>query len=177
MTESNSTTSSSIISSSTAINLIAVTGILKPGHQVASGQSINSPYERGTIEMQLPYFQKLGLDLSDFYLGTLNVSIAPYTFELEKPKYTFPELKWHPDYPAETFSFSPCIVEHQNESIQALIYYPHLETKIGHFQDSSIVEVIAPRLIDVEYGDRLELKLDPQQVKLNSRNSQRHSLN
>ncbi len=117
--------------------------------------------------MQLPHFRKRGLDLSDFYLGTLNVSIAPYTFELENPKYTFPEVKWHPDYPAETFSFSPCALKYQDRSTQALVYYPHLETKIGHFQDSCIVEVIAPRLADVKYGDRLELKLDPQQVKLN----------
>jgi len=116
--------------------------------------------------MQLPHFQKLGLDLSDFYLGTLNVSIAPYTFELENSQYTFSEVKWHPDYPAETFSFSPCTVEHQDRSTQALVYYPHLETKIGHFQDSSIVEIIAPYFTNVKYGDRIELKLKSQQVKL-----------
>ena len=49
-------------------NSITLTGIVKPGHQVASGNAQNSPYERGTLEMQLPFFQKLGLDLSGFYV-------------------------------------------------------------------------------------------------------------
>lgn len=53
-------------------NLVTLTGIVKSGHQVASGRAENSPYERGTLEMQLPCFRDLGLDLSTFYLGTIN---------------------------------------------------------------------------------------------------------
>lgn len=120
--------------------------------------------------MQLPYFRALGLDLSGFYLGTVNVSIAPYTFKLEQPQYTFPQVKWHPNYPAETFSFSSCMVEYQDRDVEALVYYPHPESKIGHFQDPSVVEVIAPYLIGVKYDDRLTLKLNPQEVKLDSSN-------
>jgi hypothetical protein len=148
-------------------NWIALTAIVKPGYQVASGQATDSPYEKGTLEMQLPYFQDLGLDLSDFYLGTLNLSIAPYTFELVQPKYTFPHVKWHPNYPAETFSFSPCEIEYEAKRDSGLVYYPHPETKIGHLQDSSIIEIIAPHLANFEYGDRLTLKLNPQEIKLN----------
>jgi hypothetical protein len=147
-------------------NLITVTGIVKPGHQVASGQSLNSPYARGTLEMQLPLFRDLGLDLSGYYLGTVNVSIAPYTFGVFQPQYTFPLVKWHPDYPAETFSFSPCIVTHQDLSYEALVYYPHPETKIGHFQDASIMEIIAPRIPKLNYGDRLILQLNSQEIRL-----------
>jgi hypothetical protein len=150
-------------------NFITVDGIVKPGHQVASGRSKNSPYEKGTLEIQQPYFQELGLDLSDFYLGTINVSIAPNTFEVINPQYTFPHLKWHTDYPAETFSFSPCMIEHRDQRVQGFVYYPHPETKIGHFQDPSIIEIIAPRLSDMDYGDRLTLKLNPQEIQLTSR--------
>ena len=50
-----------------------VSGIIKSGHQVASGIAKNNPYEKGTVAMQLPFFRDLGLDLSDFYLGTLNI--------------------------------------------------------------------------------------------------------
>ena len=150
----------------TKSNLITLTGIVKPGHQVASGQSLNSPYARGTLEMQLPCFRDLGLDLSSFYLGTINVSFAPYTFEVFQPQYTFLLVKWHPDYPAETFSFSPCVVTHQDISYEGLVYYPHPETKIGHFQDASIMEIIAPRIPQLNYGDRLSLKLNPQEIKL-----------
>jgi hypothetical protein len=52
-------------------------GCLRPGHQVASGLAVNNPYPAGTIAMQTPFFKALGLDLSGFYVGTLNVSIAP----------------------------------------------------------------------------------------------------
>ena len=150
-------------------NSIALTGIVKPGHQVASGQAADSPYERGTLEMQLPHFRNLGLDLSNFYLGTINLSIAPYTFELLQPKYTFERVKWHPDYLAETFSFSPCIVELKTKSNLGLVYYPHPETKIGHFQDSSIIEIIAPYMTNLNYGDRVLLKLNPQEIKLSNK--------
>lgn len=150
----------------TKSNLITLTGIVKPGHQVASGQALNSPYARGTLEMQLSLFRELGLDLSGYYLGTVNVSIAPYTFKVFQPQYTFPLVKWHPEYPAETFSFSPCVVTHQDISYEGLVYYPHPETKIGHFQDASIMEIIVPRIPQLNYGDRLSLKLNPQEIKL-----------
>lgn len=147
-------------------NLISLTGIVKSGHQVASGKALDSPYERGTLEMQLPFFRDLGLDLSSFYLGTLNVSIAPRTFKLVQPEYTFTQVKWHPNYPAETFSFSSCIVVYQHVGYDGLIYYPHPETKIGHFQDDSILEIIASQIPNLGYGDRLKLKINPQEVTL-----------
>ncbi len=64
-----------------------VEGIIKRGHQVASGMARDSPYLQGTIEMQTPFFQKLGLDLSAFFPGTLNISISPKTFTLQQPEY------------------------------------------------------------------------------------------
>ena len=146
--------------------LISLTGIVKPGHQVASGQGQDSPYERGTLAMQLPFFRELGLDLGNFHLGTLNVSIAPDSFQFIQPKCTFPLVKWHPDYPPETFSFASCIVIYDDNSYEGLIYYPHPETKIGHFQDDSILEIIAPKIPNIGYGDRLTLQVNPQEIKL-----------
>ena len=145
---------------------IALSGIIKPGHQVASGMSPDSPYALGTIEMQLPYFQKLGLDLSEYYLGTLNISIAPHKFKIQNPRYTFPLVKWHPDYPAETFSFSPCQIFFASTQYKGLIYYPHPETKIGHFQSDSILEAIAPFISNLKYGDAVELKIDSQEIAI-----------
>lgn len=77
-------------------------------------------------------------------------------------------MKWHPDYSAETFSFSPCQVVYQDLTYAGLIYYPHPETKIGHFQDDSIIEAIAPKIPSLSYGDRLILKVDPQQILITS---------
>lgn len=147
-------------------NLLTLMGIVSSGHRVASGQAVDSPYERGTLEMQLPYFRDLGLDLSGFYLGTINVSIAPHTFELIAPKYTFTQVKWHQNYPAETFSFATVVVVYQSVSYDGWIYYPHPETKIGHFQDDSILEIIAPEISDLDYGDRLSLKVNSQEIRV-----------
>ena len=146
--------------------IVSVSGIVKPGHQVASGKAKDSPYELGTIAMQLPFFRDLGLDLSGFFLGTLNISLTPHNFKLRQPKYTFPRVKWHPNYKAETFSFSPCEVVYRDISYPALIYYPHPETKLGHFQDDSTIEAIAPEIPGIGYGDRLELKVAANEIEI-----------
>lgn len=147
-----------------------IDGILLQGHQVASGLAKDSPYEAGTIQLQQPHFQRLGLDLSGYFLGTLNISIAPHTFELIKPSHTFPNLKWHPDFEAETFSFAPCQIlvsqRPDHECINGLIYYPHPETKINHFQDPSTLELLAPPIQNLKYGDRLTLRISPNEVAI-----------
>ena len=143
-----------------------ISGILKSGHRVASGMADNSPYEKGTLEMQLPFFKALGLDISKFYLGTLNIDIAPHTFEVVKPQYTFRNVKWHRDYPTEDFSFSPCELIFRDVTYEGLVYYPHPETKIGHFQDPSIIEAIALPLPNIHYGDRLTIALNPSEITI-----------
>ena len=132
---------------------INVNGIVVSGHRVASGQASNSPYPRGTIEMQQPYFLPLGVDLSAFYPGTLNISIAPHRFEL-RPQITLPQVKWSPEHAAESFSFSPITLTWQNKPYAGLIYYPRPETKINHFQDPSVLELLMPRVKGIAYGER-----------------------
>ncbi|AFY36495.1 hypothetical protein Lepto7376_0035 [[Leptolyngbya] sp. PCC 7376] len=144
----------------------AVKGVLLKGHQVASGLAKDSPYEAGTIALQTPHFKRLGLDLTPYFAGTLNLSIAPKTFRLRQPSYTFPNLKWHPDFDSETFSFCPCQILVGDRQYDGLIYYPHPETKINHFQDPHTVELIAPPISDIEYGDRLTLKVRPHEVAI-----------
>ncbi|MEO0518268.1 MAG: hypothetical protein AAF171_13325 [Cyanobacteria bacterium P01_A01_bin.116] len=53
--------------------VVTLEGVVVPGHRVASGQAQDSPYPHGTIEMQQPHFLSLGVDLSPYYPGTLNV--------------------------------------------------------------------------------------------------------
>lgn len=147
-------------------NWIRVNGILQPGHQVASGKANNSPYPQGTIEMQMPFFQQLGIDLKSFFLGTLNISISPYLFKIKNPEYTFDRIQWNPEYPAETFSFSRCQIIFQAMIYDAWIYYPHPETKIGHFQDNSTLEIIAPKILGINYGDRVELEVNTNEISI-----------
>lgn len=142
-----------------------VKGIIERGYQVASGIAKDNPYPKGTIEMQTPFFQKLGLDLSGFFPGTLNISISPHTFTMQQPGYTFKNVQWHQEYPTEDFSFSACRVIFQEITYTGLVYYPHPETKIGHFQDPAIVEVLVNSFIpQIQYGDRLILEVNPREI-------------
>jgi CTP-dependent riboflavin kinase len=134
-----------------------VTGIVQPGYRVASGLADDSPYPAGTIALQMTHFQRLGLDLRDCYPGTLNVNIAPMRFQLLQPAYTFPDLVWIEGFERETFSFCHCEIQFNQQSYSGWIYYPHPETKIGHHQPSTLVEVLAPRIAGIEYGDRVVL--------------------
>jgi hypothetical protein len=141
-----------------------VAGIIVEGHRVASGSSTDYPY--GTIEKQMPFFKELGLDLTRFYPGTLNVSIAPRRFALLRPEYTFRQVAWTELHPPEDFSFSPCKIRFIGRKYAGYIYYPHPETKIRHFQNPSLIEVIAEHIPNMAYGDQVELEVNSQEIRL-----------
>ena len=136
---------------------IYVQGQLQTGYGVASGRAMNSPYPAGAIALQTPHFQQLGLDLTPYYPGTLNISIAPAQFQLIQPQWTFPLVHWFPGSCPETFSFSPCQVIYLGQAVSGLIYYPHPETKPDHFQDLSTLEVLAPFIDQVNPNSIIHL--------------------
>ena len=139
-----------------------LSGTLVRGHQVASRPSAAYPYS--SLEKQKPYFKTLGLDLYPYFNGTLNISIAPITFEMIKPEFTFPLVEWTDLHPPETFSFSRCNVIFKSVEYAGWVYYPHPETKKTHFQNPSLVEVIAYPIPGIQYGDELEVKLNTDEV-------------
>jgi len=137
---------------------------ITPGHKIASGTAEDSPYPAGSISMQLPFFKAQGIDLSDYYLATLNLSIAPHKFKILVPKITVRNLHWAEGFPPEDFSFCHCEVEVNNTSYKGLIYYPHPETKIGHFHDASLIEVITTYIPNIHDGDEITLKYNPSEI-------------
>ena len=141
-----------------------IPGILVRGHQVASHPSKDYPY--GTIEKQKPFFTALGLDLHEYFNGTLNISIAPLTFEMSSPKLTFPLVEWTDLHPPETFSFSRCKVIFNRAEFQGWVYYPHPETKERHFQNPSLLEVIAHEIPNIHYGDSVEVEVNLNEITL-----------
>lgn len=145
---------------------VTVDGSVQQGHQVASGHSQQSPYPAGTIALQTPHFRMRGLDLSAYYPGTINVAIAPYHLGLESPPWTIRDLVWLDGFGAETFSFSPCYLWVAEQSYSSLIYYPHPETKIDHHQNSSIVEILAPYIPNLSYGDSVQINLNLAEVSI-----------
>lgn len=146
---------------------IALHGIVKNGHGVASGSSTTSPYPAGSIAMQAPFFKALGLDLSGCYFGTLNVSIAPTQWKLKRPAFLFENVKWTDLHPPETFSFLPCDIRYRAVTVKGWLYYPHPETKAAHWQDASVMEIIAPRLAGLGYGEQIELRFPADSLTIN----------
>jgi hypothetical protein len=137
-------------------------GILVQGYRVASGPSKDYPY--GALERQRPFFKARGLDLSACFNGTLNIDIRPITFKLVKPEFTFQHVEWTDLHPPEHFSFSRCKVIHKDIEYEGWVYYPHPETKLRHFQNPSLLEVIAVHIPDIKYGDELDVLLNPEEI-------------
>ena len=152
-------------------NWIQVKGIVKEGHGVASGKAGDPRFTQGTISMQIPYFAELGLKLEQYYSATINLAIFPHRYEIINPKYTFRNVKWSAENPAEDFSFFDCRIlmpskEFTSSGIEGLIYYPHPETKPEHFQSPDVVEILTTYIDNLHYGDELMIEVDSQQMKI-----------
>lgn len=135
-----------------------ISGKLVKGHQVASGNSASSPYPAGTIALQKPHFKKIGLDLTHMFDGTLNVQLNAQSFRILKPDWKFEQIQWIDGFNAETFSFVAVELEFAKKRYSAWVYYPHPETKTQHFQAENLVEILAPCISNIAYGDTIALR-------------------
>ena len=52
-----------------------VRGEIKSGYGFASGKGKDERYPEGTLKQQFHHFLERGLDLSDFFMGTINLDI------------------------------------------------------------------------------------------------------
>ncbi len=144
---------------------IEITGTVAQGYGVASGISGDRRFPNGTLALQKPYFLARGLDLDRFYLGTINLQIAPHHYRIKRPRYLFRNVRWSREVPAEDFSFFDCRLFAQSGDEQlALVYYPHPDTKPEHFQEPQVLEILAPYLDGLRYGDRLPVAFDDEQI-------------
>ena len=139
---------------------------IKQGHKIASGLAENSPYPEGSITMQIPHFKARGIDLSDYYPATLNLSIAPHAFEMLNPELTVPGVYWAKGFDAEDFSFSQCEIIFNDKPYKGFIYYPHPDTKLDHFHSASVLEVICQYVPDISYGDSVIFKYQPSEITI-----------
>jgi hypothetical protein len=141
-------------------------GILVCGYQVASRPSRDYPYS--TLEKQKPFFKRLGLDLYEYFNGTLNISIAPLEFRMTHPEYTFELVEWTDLHPPETFSFSRCKVIFKGRGYAGWVYYPHPETKRTHFQNPSLIEVITTEIPAIQYGTSVEVEVNTGEISVSA---------
>ena len=145
---------------------ISLRGVIVQGYRVASGPSKDYPY--GALERQKPIFKSRGLNLDGYFNGTLNIDIRPYTFQLIKPEFTFHNVEWTDLHPPEHFSFSRCKVVYKDIEYEGWIYYPHPETKRRHFQNPSLLEVIAYPIPEIQYGDEVQVFVNPDEIVVSS---------
>lgn len=141
---------------------ILIRGRLVQGYRVASGPSKEYPY--GALDRQRPIFAARGLDLSAYFNGTLNIDISPRTFTLIKPGFTFHKVEWTDLHPPEHFSFSRCKVIFNRIEFDGWVYFPHPETKLRHFQNPSLLEVIAMEIPGIKYGSELAVLVNPDEI-------------
>lgn len=127
------------------------------GHQVASGNALDARFPNGTIAAQKPNFKALGLDLADYFPATINAEFHCKKVILTQPNYSFTKVKWHQQMPAENFKFYNCQILTENQAYSGLIYQPQIETKIEHFQSENIIEILAPYISNLRYGDKLHI--------------------
>ena len=145
---------------------ISVPGVVAQGYRVASGPSKEYPY--GALERQRPLFKARGLDLEGYFNGTLNIDIHPWIFEMLRPKFTFEHVAWTDLHPPETFSFSRCKVLFQGRKYDGWVYYPHPATKKRHFQEPSLLEVIAYPIPGIAYGISIVALVNPEEVAIHA---------
>ena len=145
---------------------LSVPGAVARGYRVASGPSKEYPY--GALERQRPLFKARGLDLEAYFNGTLNIDLRPFHFEMVKPEFTFERVAWTDLHPPETFSFSRCRVVFRGGEYNGWVYYPHPETKRRHFQDASLLEVIAEPIPEISYGDAVTVRVNPQEIAIHA---------
>jgi hypothetical protein len=146
------------------IQSLHLKGKLMQGHQVASRPSKDYPYS--SLEKQKPFFKNHGLDLYEYFNGTLNISIAPYVFSLANPEITFELVEWTDLHPPETFSFSHCKVKFEENEYDGWVYYPHPETKKTHFQNPSLIEIITYKIPNIKYGDLVEIEINSNEITI-----------
>ena len=89
--------------------------------------------------------------------------------QVDQTTYTFQHVEWTDLHPPEHYSFSRCNVIYEDVEYEGWVYYPHPETKLRHFQDPSLLEVIAYPIPEIKYGDEVQILVDAQEIEVSRR--------
>ena len=134
-----------------------LSGVVVEGHRVASGMAEDSPYEDSSVRLQTPFFKERGVDIGGFFPGTVNVHVAPLMPKSIIYDTTLRQVDWHKSISPEDFSFLALQLRFQGTVYPAMLYYPHPDTKAGQFLPQDVLEVLAPEITGLVYGDEIEL--------------------
>lgn len=138
-------------------------GIVMQGTGIASGTR-GCQDMGGTINQQKPFFEASGFSFDGLHMGTINVSVDPYEYEIIKPVHQLKDCKWHQDWPTETFSLFDCTIRYKNNAYKGYVYYPHPETKSTTFFGHSMLEVLTVPINGIQYEDEIEICVPEEQM-------------
>lgn len=143
---------------------IILLGKVKEGLRIASGQNPDPALKlNNTIFKQKPFFIKNGVDkIENCYNGTVNLDISPHHFKILKPDYEI-TCEWSPGT-IETFWLVRADIIFKERTYSGYIYYPCPSLVKSH--KDNIVELLAPQIESLEYGDRCCVKVSADKVKL-----------
>ena len=142
-----------------------ITATIVEGHGIASGKADDNRYPGGTIKAQLKHFLDRGLDLSIYFPGTINVDIQPHSYRIIHPKYFFEQVEWSAFIAPENFYFFDVECRMDNKTYKGLIYMPDPMTKEEHFQASSVLELLLPKVEDLQYGHSMIIETEQHQIQ------------
>ena len=132
------------------------------GLKAASGYRENeNPNLTGTISKQRKFFVSAGVKRAEsWHAGTINLDISPKEFEILKSDYTV-TAEWSPGT-VETFWLVNITLEHKERTYPAYIYYPCQSDVKAH--PDTLIEIVAEKIEDLNYGDLVTIKIPNQQV-------------
>lgn len=136
-----------------------IEGKVISGYGFASGQGKDPRYPNGTLILQLPFFKEKGLDLTNYFRGTINIDISPHKFRINKPTYYIKNINWSKYIPPENFFFFDVALLFKEKKFNGLIYMPDPETKTDHHQINTMLEVMMPPIEGIEKGVVVKLKI------------------
>ena len=102
-------------------------------------------------------------------LNKLNLSFSPSELHLRHPDYLFRDLEWTHLHPPETFSFWKIRLRSVGDpdlNVPGLVYWPHPETKVRHWQSRSTLEILSPYIDHVFLGQSFELGVNPTAIRV-----------
>ena len=143
-----------------------VRGEIQSGHGVASGKGKDERYPEGTLKQQFRHFLERGLDLSGYFMGTINLDISPFTYKIKKPKHFFKDIHWSDHIPPENFYFFDVTLHYKDNTYVGLVYMPDPETKEDHLQKPNILELILPKIVGLKYGLMVDVALKKDQLDI-----------
>ena len=136
-----------------------IEGKVISGYGVASGKGQDPRYPNGTLILQLPHFKQKGLDLSNYYRGTINIDINPFEYSINKPTHFIKGVDWSNFIPPENFYFFEVELVFKEKNYFGLIYMPDPDTKTDHHQINTMLEVIMPHIKGIEAGKTVTLRI------------------